>query len=384
MAEHPGALQPCVRVGQGALEQIGAEALDLGRRAFLVTHLPGRFTSTGVVRRAEALMNMVGVETFLYGVAPECAIATFDEGTRLCREAGCDMVVGLGGGSAIDAAKGIAIMATHQGSIRDYQMGQATFEHPALPVIAVPTTAGTGSEVSRVVVVGNEQMGIKKSINDPRLIPRVAILDPELTVPLAPDLTCSTGLDALSHALESFVSLNATPSTEAAALWALELIGRSLERAVSDGQDIRARRDMLFASYMAGLSLQAGVGAAHILAQPVSAVTGLSHSLAIAVLLPHVVQANLDHATEKYIAAADALGMGAEDGEPRSAASRVISALRRYQEAGKLPSRFRDVGVRESHLQDVLESALRWQMHIKSNPRPVDRSVLQGILQAAY
>ena len=386
MADQPHALYPCVRIGQGALERIGDMASELGTRALLVTHLPGRFTATGIVERTERLLRMAGVESARYGVEPECAIPTYDTAASMCRDTGCDLVIGLGGGSALDAAKGIAIMATHQGSIRDYQMGEATLEHPSLPVIAVPTTAGTGSEVSRVVVVGNQELRIKKSISDSRLIPRAAILDPELCLPLAPDLTCSTGIDALSHALESFVSLNATRSTKAAALWAFELIGRSLQAAVADGQNITARRDLLFASYMAGLSLQAGVGAAHILAQPVSAVTGLSHSLAIAVLLPHVVRANLEHATQGYASAARALSPSRklyEDGS-RDEAAGIISAVKRFGEAGGLPSRFRDAGVSQGDLEDILETALRWQMHIQSNPRPVDRSMLRAILQAAY
>ncbi|MBM4431730.1 MAG: iron-containing alcohol dehydrogenase, partial [Chloroflexi bacterium] len=300
MTVHSMFFLPKVIFGEGVIQQVGVEAAALGRRAFVVTHRPGRFTATGIVDQVEKWLTEAGVEVIRYGVEPECSIATFDQGARECREANCDQVIGLGGGSVLDVAKGIAIMATHDGSIRDYQMGQATFERPSLPAIGVPTTAGTGSETSRVVVVGNEEARIKKSINDPRLIPRVALLDPELTLHLPPELTCSIGLDALSHALESYVSLNANPFTEAVALRALELIGQSLSGAVLHGQDIKVRRDMLFASYLAGLSLNAGVGAAHILAQPVSAVTGLFHSQAISILLPHVVQANLDYATEKY------------------------------------------------------------------------------------
>lgn len=384
MTMHCVFFPPKVVFAEGSVQQIGAEAVALGRRAFLVTHRPGRFTATGIVDQVEKLLGEAGVEAICHGVEPESAIPTFDRGARECREAGCDMVIGLGGGSALDAAKGIAIMATHEGSIRDYQMGQATFERPSLPVIGVPTTAGTGSEVSRVAVVGNEETGIKKSVYDPSFIPRVVLLDPELTLSLPPELTCSTGIDALSHALESYVSLNANPFTEAFALQAFKLIGQSLTRAVLDGRDIEARRDMLLASCLAGLSLNAGVGAAHILAQPVSAVTGLSHSQAIAIMLPHVVQTNLDYATEKYARAADALSEGVDGLGPKDAATGVLCALQRFQEVGGLPRRFRDLGVTKQNLMDILDNALRWQMHIKSNPRPVDRSVLDGVLQAAY
>ena len=384
MTVHSMFFPPKVIFGEGVIQQIGVEAAALGQRAFLVTHRPGRFTATGIVDQVEKRLTEAGVKAIRYGVEPECSIPTFDQGAHECREANCDLVIGLGGGSVLDAAKGIAIMATHEGSIRDYQMGQTTFERLSLPVIGVPTTAGTGSEISRVVVVGNEEARIKKSINDPLLIPRVALLDPELTLHLPPGLTCSIGLDALSHALESYVSLNASPFTEAVALRAFQLIGRSLPRTVLHGRDIEARKDMLFASYLAGLSLNAGVGAAHILAQPVSAVTGLSHSQTIAVLLPGVVQANLDYATEKYATVADALGEKVDGQEPRRAAAGVLRALQRFQAIGELPQRFRDMGVDEDDLADILDTALRWQMHIKSNPRLVDRSVLYDILQATY
>lgn len=370
--------------GAATIQHIGNEALALGHRAFLVTYRPGRFTATGIPEEVGHLLNVVGVDVICYGVEPEPGIATIDEGTQRCRETRCDLVIGLGGGSALDAAKAIALLTKHDGSIGDYQMGERRFEHPGLPVIAVPTTAGTGSEVTKVSVITNKEAGVKKSVSDPLMVPEVALLDPELTLHLPPQLTATTGFDALSHALESYVSLNANPFSEGLALRALELIGENLPRAVSDGADLAARGNMLIASYLAGLSLNAGVGAAHILAQPIGAVTGLSHSESIAILLPHVVRANLRYSPEKYGRAATALGEKIDDLGAKAAGARIVRALERLLEETGQSQRLRDRGVTEADLDDILEVTLRSQMHIKTNPRPVDVSLLRCLLQKAF
>jgi len=371
-------------VGAGTVQYLGSETLALGHRAFLVTYRPGRFTATGIPEEVRNLLKVVGVDVVCYGVEPEPGIATIDEGAQRCREAGCDLVIGLGGGSALDAAKAIALLTKHDGSIRDYQMGEMKFEHPGLPVIAVPTTAGTGSEATKVSVITNKDAGVKKSVSHPLMVPEVVLLDAELSFHLPPQLTASTGFDALSHALESYVSLNATPFSEGLALRALELIGENLPRAVIHGADLIARSNMLIASYLAGLSLNAGVGAAHILAQPIGAVTGLSHSDSIGILLPHVVRANLDYSPEAYRRAAAALGEKVHGLDVNAGAARIVRALERLlAEIGQL-RRLRDRGVTEADLDDILEVTLRSQMHIKTNPRPVDIDLLRCLLQEAF
>lgn len=371
-------------VGAGTVQHIGSETLALGHRAFLVTYRPGRFTATGIPEEVGNLLKMIGADVVSYGIEPEPSIATIDEGAQRCRKAQCDLVIGLGGGSALDAAKAIALLTKHDGSIRDYQMVEMKFEHPGLPVIAVPTTAGTGSESTKVSVITNKEAGVKKSVSHHLMVPEVAILDAELTVYLPPQLTATTGFDALSHALESYVSLNATPFSEALALKALELIGENLPRAVIHGADLMARSNMLIASYLAGLSLNAGVGAAHILAQPIGAVTGLSHSDSIAILLPHVVRANLRYSLEKYGRAATALGEKVDDLAAKAAGARIVRALERLLEETGQSQRLRDRGVTEADLDDILEVTLRSQMHIKTNPRPVDVSLLRCLLQEAF
>lgn len=371
-------------VGAGTVRQIGSEALALGHRTFLVTYRPGRFTATGIPGEVEHLLEVVGVEVVCYSVEPEPDIASIDEGTQRCREAGCDLVIGLGGGSALDTAKAIALLTKHDGSIRDYQMGEMRFKFPGLPVIAVPTTAGTGSEATMVSVVTNKEAGVKKSVSHPFMVPQVVLLDPELTLHLPSQLTATTGFDALSHALESFVSLNAHPFCEALALRALELIGENLPRAVTHSADLVARSNMLIASYLAGLSLSAGVGAAHILAQPIGAVTGLPHSDSIAILLPHVVRANLGYALEKYRRAAGALGERVDDVDANAAAAKIVHALERLLRETRQAPRLRDHGVTEADLHDIVEVTLRSQMHIKTNPRPVDVDLLMSLLQEAF
>lgn len=369
---------------ENGIDQIGVEAAALGKRALLVTYTAGPLVDSGILDAVDRSLADSGVGVVHYGVEPEPTTHMLDRGAVESRAAGCDLVIGLGGGSVLDAAKGIAVLATHEYPIEDYQLGRQTLHQPGLPVIAVPTTAGTGSEVTQVVVLANEELGIKKSIGSPYLLPRVILLAPELTLGLSKELTLSTGLDALSHAMESYVSLDANPLTDAVGLHAIKMIGISLPRVVSHGQDSIARTSMLYASLLAGLSLNAGVGAAHILAQPVGAVTGISHSQAIAILLPHVVRANVDYAVHKYADIAHALGEGIEGLTCGEAAAQAVCAIGRLQSAGDLKVRFRDCGVTEQQLSDILENALRWQMHIGTNPRPADRALLESILAAAY
>jgi alcohol dehydrogenase class IV len=222
-------------------------------------------------------------------------------------------------------------------------------------------------------VIHNRDEGIKKSLAHPYLVPNVAILDPILTVDLPPRMTAGTGIDALSHALETCVSSGARPIIEMWSVCALELIGQHLLRAVHSGEDLAAREGMLVASYLAGLALNAGVGTAHILAQPISAVHGLSHSDAISLVLRATVERNLDYASERYTRAAQALG---EDGRD------ILKVIDRVYCETQVGSKLADYGVTHVRVDEILDRVRRSTGHLTTNPRPVDETLLADILNS--
>ena len=370
-------LAPRMLFAPGAIARIGVETAALGSRALLVTHEPGRLTSSGVVTLVEDSLGATGVVVSRFNVPVEPGIELFDEGIRVCRTQSCDVVVGVGGGSALDTAKAIALIAVHEGSVEDYQLGRLRFERRGLPMIAIPTTAGTGSEVSRVAVITNPRIGMKKSIGNPLLIPTLALLDPELTVSVPRWLTGAIGLDALSHAIESLVSLRSNPVTEALGFEAVRLLVRSLPRAIRNGEDLEARGFALWGSSLAGLALNAVVGLAHILAQPISSATGLSHSSVISVLLPRVIEVNAAYATAKFDRLASGIGDVASS---RGGADALAAAVIEISELADLPARFADLGATREQLMHARDLALEWQSHILTNPRPVNRTLLEDVL----
>jgi alcohol dehydrogenase class IV len=370
-------LVPRMLCAAGAVARIGVESAALGSTALLVAPEAGVVALDQAVARVEDAMRAAGVAVHLFNVPVEPAIELYDEGIRLCRTQGCDLVVGIGGGSALDTAKAIALIAVHEGSVEDYQLGRRRFERRGLPMIAVPTTAGTGSEVSRVSVITNPRIGMKKSIGNPLLIPTLALLDPELTLSVPRGLTGSIGLDALSHAIESFVSLRSNPVTEALGYEAARLIVHSLPRAIRDPQDLEARESALWGSSLAGLAMNAGVGLAHILAQPISSATGLSHSAVITVLLPNVIEANAAYASTKFDRLASGIGDTTSSGD---GAASIAAAVRQIRDLANLPARFSDLGATREQLMHACDLALEWQSHILTNPRPVDRALLVDVL----
>jgi alcohol dehydrogenase class IV len=370
-------LSPRMLCAPGAIARVGFESSALGSTALLVAPEVGVVALDQSVDRVGEFLRVAGVAVHRFNVPAEPAIELYDEGVRLCRTHGCDVVVGIGGGSALDTAKAIALIAVHEGSVEDYQLGRLRFERRGLPMIAIPTTAGTGSEVSKVSVITNPRIGMKKSIGNPLLIPTLALLDPELTVSVPRGLTGSIGLDALSHAIESFVSLRSNPVTEALGYEAARLLVHSLPRAIQNPHDLEARESALWGSSLAGLAMNAGVGLAHILAQPISSSTGLSHSAVISVLLPNVIEANAAYASTKFDRLAS--GIGDTTSSPNGAAS-VAAAVRQIRDLAGLPARFGDLGATREQLMHACDLALEWQSHILTNPRPVDRALLVDVL----
>ena len=277
--------------GPGTVTQIGALARELGRRALVTTGLDPAQGEPVLVSLAAA-----GVDYVTLVVSGEPTTDLARQGARLARESDCDLVIGLGGGSAIDAAKAIAALAANGGDPLDYLevvgRGQPLTQ-PSLPCIAIPTTAGTGAEVTRNAVLASPEHGIKASLRSPTMLPRLALVDPELTYSLPPAVTASTGLDALTQLIEPFTSSKANPLTDALCREGMMRAARSLRTAYEDGRDAAAREDMALASLFGGLALaNAGLGVVHGFAGPVGGMFHAPHGAVCAAFLPHVMAVN--------------------------------------------------------------------------------------------
>ena len=370
---YPGA----VLYGRGMVRALGQMARAYGGSAFLVSYQQGRTSKSGVVDRVKQVLEEAGIAVTTHQIKPSPDLATIDDGAAALEESGADFVVGVGGGSVLDSAKAIASLCLNDGCWEDYQLARKTLSGQGLPVVAVPTTSGTGSEATAVAVISNTQQSIIKSVNHPSMLPRLVVLDPELTVSVPPRLTALVGLDAFSHAIESYVSPKASPLTEMAGLEALRLLARSLLRAVMDGEDIEARGEVALASHLAGQALNAGIGAAHILAQPISAVLGVSHPVALSTVLEYVVAYNEDHVGEKYRTVAEIIAPDeAGTARPSAIVGQFISDL-------GLSQKLSDFGATEESIASILDAVVRSTGHIWTNPRPVTLEALEDILRKA-
>lgn len=292
--------------------------------------------------------------------------------------ANCGAVVAIGGGSVMDAAKAVAMLCTNGGSIEQYQMEGKPIDIPALPIIAVPTTSGTGSEASKVSVVYNPKNQLKKSFYSPSMIAGTVILDPQLTTDLPKSVTVSTGIDALSHAIESYVSLNATPYTEMFSLQSMRLVVQSLEACISDPKDLTARGNMMLASYFGGCALNAGIGFAHIIAQPLGGLIKIPHGVACAIYLPYAMRYNVDFSIHKYCEIARIFGAEGEDSPALANAGieQVAAYLKRLNApdsiAAYLPDHF--------DIDAATDAVLKATGHIQCNPRPVTREAIREVI----
>ena len=279
--------------GPGTLREVGPIAAELGRRALVVTGRAGRLEAPLIVE-----LDARGISSVVLAVASEPTIEMVRQGAQLATEAACDMVIGIGGGSAMDAGKAIAALMTNGGDLLDYLEvigGGRALSKPSAPCLAIPTTAGTGAEVTRNAVLASPEHRVKVSLRSPLMLPRLALVDPELTYDLPPEITAGTGLDALTQLIEPFVSVRANPATDTLCREGLGRAARSLRRACEQGDDVAAREDMALASLMGGLALaNAGLGAVHGIASVVGGMFDAPHGTVCARLLPHVMAANIE------------------------------------------------------------------------------------------
>jgi alcohol dehydrogenase class IV len=298
--------------GPGQIERIGKLAKDYGRKAIIVT---GRTSArkSGLLARVEGLLSEAGVEFVVFDkIEPNPIYPTIDEGGELAKKEGCDLVIALGGGSALDAGKGIAVKAVNEGSVWKYVLSgdpDDTIPKKALPIIAVPTTAGTGSEADHFAVISNPETKEKPSMAAPVIFPKVAIVDPELMLTVPPRTTAATGLDVLCHSLEGYVSKYANPITDLFNLEVFSLVSTYLPRAYADGKDLEAREKMAWASTYAGISeANTGVALLHAMEHPISGYLDVAHGEGLAALLPAYVRYSYPGNPDKFDRVAKILG----------------------------------------------------------------------------
>lgn len=370
--------------GRGAISGLGGLAKESGAEKFLLVADPA-LESHGIIQKALAVLNEVGMSGEVFqGVEPEPYLDNAEEAAGLGRAVEANLVIGLGGGSAMDTAKAAAILLTNDGKAEDY-IGLDKVEFPGAATIMVPTTAGTGAEVTFTGVFTNRQTKAKGGINSPFLFPDIALLDPELTVPLPPGVTAATGMDALTHAIESVTSRSSTIFTEALAFAAVRLIADNLRQAVFHGDDIEARENMLMGSLLAGLALaDAGVGAAHALAYPLGGNYRIPHGLANAILIPHVMEFNAPAAEKQFAAIARAMGEPVDGLPARRAADAAVDAVRMLCYDIGIPSSLSEIGVPAEDIPMLVEGALKVTRPVENNPRKLATEDAQNIYERAF
>lgn len=340
---------------------------------------------TGLQEKIAGILVSEGIKFTVYDkVDPEPRIELADEGAALAVKNKCDMVIGIGGGSAMDVAKAIAVIATNKGAATDY-LGLNKVPKAGLPKIMIPTTAGTGSEVTFTAVFVRKNLKKKEGMNSPYLYPELALLDPELTLSLPPAPTAQTGLDALCHAIESYTSINSSPMSEMFSLEAISLIAENLRTCVHDGKNIAARERMLLGSLYAGIGLaNAGVTAVHSLSYPLGGKFGVSHGLANTILLAPVMAFNLPGALEKFADIADAMGE-CTDGLPvREAAYLAVDAVESLIEDCGIDASIRDFGVKEKDFPALADVAVTVARPLENNPRKMTKEDMIAIYAEAF
>lgn len=374
-----------VVLGAGALQRLPEEVERLKMKRPLVV------TDAGVVKAglAQRLFSVLDAAKLSYDVfdrvAPNPTEKDAFDGVAAYRAGGCDGVIALGGGSPLDAAKLIQLLTTHEPPLSRYDDaagGDRYVRNDLPPSIAIPTTAGTGSEVSRSAVATLSDTGRKTVIFSPFLMPKAAICDPEFTLGLPPGPTAATGMDAFTHCLEAYLSVGFHPLADAVAIDGISRVSRSLSIAVKNGQDLQARTDMMIAAMQGAMAFQKGLGACHALAHALTPISGLHHGLANAIVLPVVMEFNRAATTARLARVAAAMGDSSLSRQ-EVLAGNAIDRVRKLNAEIGIPARLRDAGVKESDLPLIAKKAFADASHL-SNPRKCSEEDLLALAREVF
>lgn len=376
---------PIIAYGTGTSRNTGEYAHSFGRRALIVTDT--HLDKMGILEGIKESLTAAQVDFTLFDkVITEPIMEYVEEGLKVFIESNCELIISVGGGSAIDTAKGISVLASHKGSIRDFE-GINKIDNPGIPHIAIPTTAGTGSEVTAATIITDSARDVKMLIMSPHIVPRIALVDPALTLQMPQNITASTGLDALTHAIEAYVSVKAHPITDALSLHAIKLISENLPQAWSDGTHIEARTHMMTAALEAGLAFSnSSVALVHGMARPLGAYFHIAHGIANATLLATVVEFSILGNARKYANIAHAMGENTHGLSLMDAAYLAAKAVRRLVESLKIPS-LGGLGVDEGKFNKVVEQMAKDALASGSpdnNPRKASLEEIVELYRKAY
>lgn len=328
-------------------------------------------------KKVSSLLQDAGLSAVTYEVTSEPTLQIIDNGRDIYLSENCDCTIGLGGGSVIDTAKVIGMLTVNGGSTEDYQLnGRAVITEPPL-FIAIPTTSGTGAEATKTSVVINNNNHLKKSLYHNTMIADIVILDPTLTLALPARITAATGMDALSHAIESYVSLNANPVTEIYGLKAIELVNQYLEEAYLHPDNIEARSGMILASYLGGCAISAGIGIAHIMAQPLGGEYGIPHGDACSIFLPGSIILNQDYAMNKYIDISRAFGVYKSEMSDEKNIELLLKKIANLQASIEAPHSLKGYLKTEPDMDYLIDVIQRTTGHITCNPRPLTKQLMK-------
>ena len=372
-------------MGPGCLKVIGERAKMLGgKKVLIVTDKFLRNQENGAVEQTIKYLTEAGLEVVIYdGTEPNPKDTNVADGLKIFKDENCDMIVTVGGGSSHDCGKGIGIAATHEGDLYEYA-GIETLTNALPPILAVNTTAGTGSEVTRHCVITNTKTKVKYVIVSWRNLPLVSFNDPELMIGKPAGLTAATGMDALTHAVEAYVSKDANPVTDASAIQSIKLISNNLRQAVALGENLEARTNMAYASLLAGMAFNnANLGYVHAMAHQLGGLYDMPHGVANAMLLPHVCKYNIISNPQKFADIAEFMGENIVGLSVHEAAEKAIDAMFRLSKDIGIPTSLKEMGIKEEDFEYMAEMALK-DGNAFSNPRKSNKQDIINIFKAAY
>jgi alcohol dehydrogenase class IV len=387
-----------VLFGPGQRRQLGLMAKGLGRRALVVTD--ERMATTTEFKAMLANLTDEGVKCFVYDKAlPDLPRSNIVEAVSQFRDKEIDLVIGIGGGSCMDLGKAVSVVLANGGDVRDYY-GEFRVPGPGLPIVAVPTTGGTGAEVTSIAVIFDEDNHMKMAITDAHLEPTAAIIDPELTVTCPPGLTAATAADAISHLVEGFTARpkNPTPQELATKIYVgknritdmfcikgLELMNASVARVVADPSNLAARSDVMFAAYCAGMAINTtGTAAAHAIQSPIAAFSHASHGFGVGALLPYVMRYNLPYCTSEFAEIGRVLGVATASQPEMEQARAGIARIEELLAAVGAPLDLKAIEVKPEHFGVVAASSLKASRLVLNNPAPMNVENVTALLKRGY
>ncbi|MFZ0157350.1 L-threonine dehydrogenase [Pseudomonas sp.] len=375
---------PAVNImGIDCLDEAMAAIAGYGLRKALIVTDTG-LVKAGVAERIAEQLAMRDIDSSIFdGAKANPSIANVEQGLAQLQRERCDCVISLGGGSPHDCAKGIALCATNGGKISDYE-GVDRSAKPQLPLIAINTTAGTASEMTRFCIITDEARHVKMAIVDRNVTPLLSVNDPALMAGMPKGLTAATGMDALTHAIEAYVSTAATPITDACAIKAMELISENLRQAVAQGSDLQARENMAYAQFLAGMAFNnASLGYVHAMAHQLGGFYDLPHGVCNAVLLPHVQRFNAKVSAARLRDVARAMGVDVSGMTAQQGSDAAIAAIETLSRDIDIPAGLAELGAKAVDVPVLASNALKDACGL-TNPRPANQEVIEAIFKAAF